>query len=201
MAAVVEPRARLLVCAGSARADSLHRQLAHAAEAALIEAGAEATFVEIGEYGLPVFNQDIEDAEGTPAAARELRDMLIAHDGLALASPEYNGSYSPLLKNTIDWVSRPMPGERHSTAFHSKVAGLMSITPGPGGGREGLRHLRELLEWLGVTVITEQLAVPRSSQAFDAEGKLARAADAQALQVWAAHLVNSVRRSKSRSIS
>ena len=193
MATVTETRARLLVCAGSARADSLHRRLARAAEAALIAAGAEATFVEIGEYDLPLYNQDIEEADGTPPAARELREMLIAHDGLALASPEYNGSYSPLLKNAIDWVSRPMPGERHSTAFHSKVAGLMSTAPGPGGGREGLRHLRELLQWLGVTVIPEQLAVPRSSQAFNAEGKLARAADIQALDVWAAQFVNTVR--------
>ena len=197
MAALVETRARLLVCAGSARADSQHRKLARAAEAALIAAGAEATFVEIGEYDLPLYNQDIEEAAGTPAAARELRDMLVAHDGLALASPEYNGSYSPLLKNTIDWVSRPMAGERHSAAFHSKVAGLMSTAPGPGGGREGLRHLRELLEWLNVTVIPEQLAVPRSSQAFDAAGNLARPSDIQAMQVWGEQLVNCVQLLKS----
>ena len=159
-------------------------------------AGAEATFVEIGEYGLPLYNQDIEEREGIPASALELRQMLISHDGLALASPEYNGSYSPLLKNTIDWVSRPVAGERHSTAFRSKVAGLMSTTPGPGGGREGLRHLRELLEWLGMTVIEEQLAVPRSSQAFDAEGRLARPTDIEALQVWAKQLVKAVERRK-----
>lgn len=96
-------RPRLLVCAGSARADSLHRHLAQAAEAALAIAGADASFVEIGDYDLPLYNQDLEEEHGLPTAARQLRDLLVTHDGLALASPEYNGSYSPLLKNTIDW--------------------------------------------------------------------------------------------------
>ena len=82
---ILQPR--LLVCAGSARADSLHRQLARAAEAALIIAGAEATFVEIGDYDLPLYNQDLEEKDGLPLPARQMRDLLVTHDGLALASP------------------------------------------------------------------------------------------------------------------
>lgn len=186
-------RPRLLVCAGSARTDSLHRQLARSAEAALSMAGADASFVEIGEYDLPLYNQDLEEQQGIPTPARQLREMLLSHDGLALASPEYNGSYSPLLKNTIDWVSRPLPGERHSSAFKGKVAGLMSTTPGPNGGRAGLSQLRQLLEWLGMRVIASQLTLPRSSQAFDADGKLSRPEDVEAMTAWADELVQAVR--------
>ena len=190
-------RVRLLVCAGSTRTNSLHRNLARAAQEALVAAGAEASFIELADYDLPLYNQDLEETSGVPTQARELREMLIAHDGLALASPEYNGAYSPLLKNTIDWVSRPVPGERHSTAFRGKVAGLMSTAPGPGGGREGLLRLRELLEWLGMNVLDNALVLPRSSEVFDAAGRLGRPGDLTAMKVWAEQLMKAASFDKS----
>ena len=92
-----------------------------------------------------------------------------------IASPEYNGSFPALVKNVIDWTSRPAAaGERSAALFRGKRAALLAGSPGPGGGRRGLRHLRELLEMIGVTVIGEPVAVAGAFQAFDEEGNLAR---------------------------
>jgi NAD(P)H-dependent FMN reductase len=107
-----------------------------------------------------------------------------------IASPEYNGSFPALLKNTIDWISRPEPGETHLAVLRGKTAAILSTSPGPGGGRRGVRHLRELLEMIGVNVIAGQLALPRAFEAFDAAGKLARPEDQAALESLVAELAD-----------
>ena len=105
-----------------------------------------------------------------------------------IASPEYNGSFPALIKNVVDWTTRPAPGERPASAFRGKTAALLSASPGPGGGRRGLRHLRELLEMIGVEVASADVAIPRAHEAFDAEGRLVRPADAQAVAAMAEEL-------------
>ena len=166
---------RALVFAGSTRTDSLHRKLAATAAAELRRRGVETTLADLRDYPMPLYDGDMEASEGLPAAAREFRNLLAEHDLLVIASPEYNGSFPALVKNVIDWTSRPAAaGERPASMYRGKRGALLAGSPGPGGGRRGLRHLRVLLEMIGVTVIGEPVAVGGAFQAFDADGKLSR---------------------------
>ena len=131
---------------------------------------------------MPLYDGDVESVEGLPANARAFKELVKAHDAIVIASPEYNGSFPALVKNVIDWISRPEAGEKSLAAFRGKRAALLATSPGPGGGQRGLRHLRELLEMIGVTVIAEQLTVPKASEAFDAQGRLARVQDREQLR-------------------
>lgn len=181
-------KTQVLVFAGSTRAGSFNRRLARAALTALESAGIGTTYVDLRDYPMPLYDGDLEAAHGLPEAAKAFKRLLFDHDGFVVASPEYNGSFSALLKNTIDWVSRPEPGEKHLAAFRGKLAAILSTSPGPGGGLRGLRHLRELLEMIGVNVLPDQLAIPHAAGAFDAAGHLVRPADVQALHRLAEEL-------------
>jgi len=185
---------KILVLAGSARHDSIHRKLARQTVEALRNAGLEATLADLRDFPMPLYDGDLEAGEGMPVAAKALKELARRHDGFAIASPEYNGSFPALLKNALDWISRPEPGERHLEVFRGKMAAILSASPGPGGGRRGLRQLRELLEMMGVSVIPQELAIAQASGAFDAEGRLARAQDAAGLGELAAALAKVLER-------
>jgi chromate reductase len=163
---------RILAFAGSARKDSFNVKLVHIAAAGARAAGAEVTVLDLNDFPMPLFNQDLEAADGPPPQASRLKEIMRAHGGLLIASPEYNSSISPLLKNTIDWVSRPADGEPMLAAYQGKVAGLMSASPGRLGGLRGLVHLRSILSNIGVLVIPDQVAVGEASSAFDDRGDL-----------------------------
>lgn len=169
--------ARMLVFAGSARRDSLNKKLAREAARFAREAGAEATFVDLDDYPIPLYHGDLEAAEGMPENARKLRALFLAHDALLVASPENNSSVTALLKNTIDWLSRDLGegrgGDSGLAPWRGKVAGLMAASPGAFGGVRGLPHLRQVLATLGVTVLGTQVAVPRAHEAFGPDGRLA----------------------------
>ena len=169
--------ARILVFAGSARRDSLNKKLAREAARFAREAGAQATFVDLDDYPIPLYHGDLEAAEGMPANARKLRALFLAHDALLVASPENNSSVTALLKNTIDWLSRDLGEGRGDDSglapWRGKVAGLMAASPGAFGGVRGLPHLRQVLATLGVTVLGTQVAVPRAHEAFGPDGRLA----------------------------
>ena len=173
---------KILVLAGSARQDSVHRKVARQVVEALREAGAEATLADLREFPMPIYDGDLEAGDGLPPAARTLKELARRHDGFAIASPEYNGSFPALLKNALDWISRPEPGEPPLEVFRGRVAAILSASPGPGGGRRGLRHLRELLEMMNVRVIPQELAIARSGAALDAAGRLARTEDLTGLR-------------------
>ena len=173
---------KILVLAGSARQDSVHRKIARQVVEALREAGAEATLADLREFPMPIYDGDLEAGEGLPPTARALKELARRHDGFAIASPEYNGSFPALLKNALDWISRPEPGERPLEVFRGRVAAILSASPGPGGGRRGLRHLRELLEMMNVRVIPRELAIARSGAALDAAGRLTRTEDLTGLR-------------------
>ncbi len=162
---------KILVFAGSIRKDSLNRKLARAAAAKLRQAGFEVTLVDLRHCPMPIYDGDLE-AAGMPPEARAFRDLLKRHDLFVIASPEYNGSFSGLLKNAIDWASRGVDGDRPGAVFRGKRAALLSASPGQGGGRRGLRHTRELLEMLGMDVLPLQVSVASAHQAFDADGVL-----------------------------
>jgi chromate reductase, NAD(P)H dehydrogenase (quinone) len=184
---------KVLVFAGSVRKDSLHRSLARIAAGALGGAGLEVTLADLRDYPMPLYDGDLESEQGLPAPAKAFKELLRGHDAFAVVSPEYNGSFTALLKNAIDWASRPEAGEPPLAVFRGKKAVLLSTSPGPGGGVRGLKHLRELFEMIGVEVVGEPLALPRASQVFTPDGEgLARVEDVNALARLAAQAAGAV---------
>lgn len=163
---------RILAFAGSVRGQSFNRRLLQVPVAAARAAGAEVTVIELADFPLPLFDQDAEAREGLPANARRLKELFKAHDGLLLACPEYNGSITPLLKNTLDWVSRKDGEEPGSVPYKNKVAALVSASAGRWGGSRGMRHVRETLTILGCMVLPEQFNLSGADTAFDESGGL-----------------------------
>ncbi len=162
---------KILAIAGSARKDSVNAKLLKATAKELQSLGAEVTIVDHKQYNLPLYDGDLE-ASGTPEAVKKLHAEFKKHDALLIASPEYNSSITPLLKNTIDWVSRAFDQEPGLSAYKDKVAGLIAASPGALGGLRGLVHVRSILGNIGVVVIPEQVAVNNAFEAFNAAGEL-----------------------------
>lgn len=165
-------KAQILAFAGSSRKDSLNQKVLKIAVEGAQAAGATVTVIDLAEYPLPLYNGDLEARSGLPEVALKLKEIFHAHQGLLLACPEYNSSITPLLKNTIDWVSRPAPGERSGACYVGKTAALVSASPGALGGLRGLYHVREILMNIQVTVIPGMVAVSKADEALDANGKL-----------------------------
>ena len=163
---------RVLAFAGSTRRGSLNFRLAQAAAREAEALGAEVHLACLSDYPLPVYDADREASQGLPEAARAFKALLAAHDVWLIASPEYNGFFTPLLKNALDWATRREAGEPRLAAFQDKVAAIMSATPGALGGIRGLPMLRLLLNNLGVLVIPEQLAVGHADEVLGKEGAL-----------------------------
>lgn len=163
---------RILAFAGSARINSLNKLLVKIAAQGARDAGAAVTLIDLKDYPLPLFDQDLHESQGLPENAVKLKQLFLDHDGLLISSPEHNSSFSSLLKNTIDWVSRSAPGEPGLAAFDGKVATLMAASPGALGGLRGLVQVRALLGNIKIVVLPAQIAVPKANDAFDSEGKL-----------------------------
>jgi NAD(P)H-dependent FMN reductase len=181
---------KILVFAASTREDSFHRKLARLAAETLTKLGANFTFADLRDYPMPIYDGDLEASHGLPERAKAFKELVRAHDAFVIASPEYNGSFSALVKNTIDWASRPEPGEKSNDAFRGKTAVLLASSPGPGAGKRGLKHLRELLQMIGVNVVAQELAVPKAFEGFSTAGRLVRDEDISRLEVLLAGLVN-----------
>jgi NAD(P)H-dependent FMN reductase len=164
---------KILAFSGSARKSSINQKMvAIAAQGARI-AGAEVTLINLADYSMPIFNEDLESTDGMPESAKEFKQLLIDHDGFLIASPEYNSAFSPLLKNAIDWATRPFgPDIKSAPPFAEKYATIMAASPGALGGLRGLVFLRLLLSNIAVTVLPAQLAVPNASDAFAEDGSL-----------------------------
>jgi len=160
--------AKILAFAGSAREQSLNKKLLKIVSAGAEDAGAHLTLVDLADFEMPLFNQDLESDRGMPEKAGEFKRLMIEHDGFLIASPEYNSAFSPLLKNTLDWASRSeSDDEPPLVAFKGKTAGIVATSPGKLGGIRGLVLLRMLLGNLGVIVMPEQQAVPNGFLAFN----------------------------------
>lgn len=163
----------ILAFSGSTRTASTNKQILAIAAAAAREAGAEVTIADLRDFPLPIYDGDLEQADGVPASALELKALFRRHRGLLIATPEYNTSISGVLKNAIDWVTRPVPDEGFLECFNGKVAALLSASLGPMGGLRSQAHLRQILSGIGVTVIPEHWGVPGATAAsFDAAGDL-----------------------------
>ena len=184
--------AKILAFAGSARAGSFNRKLIAIAAAATRAAGGEVTLVELRDYPMPLYDGDLEAASGLPEHAKRMKALFLAHDGLLFSCPEYNSSITPLWKNTIDWVSRPAPGETSLQCFDGKVAALVAASPGALGGLRGLVHVRSILGNIGVLVLPTQLAISKAHEAFDENGKLKDAKQQATVEKIAGQLVTTV---------
>ncbi len=163
---------KILAFAGSTRTDSFNKKLVKIAAIGAREAGADVTIIDLRDFQMPLYDEDLERQEGLPSSARKLKDLMLAHQGLLVSSPEYNSSISGVLKNTIDWVSRQSEGEISLACFKDKVAGLMSASPGGLGGLRGLVHVRAILENIGVLVIPNQVAISKAHEAFNLDGTM-----------------------------
>ena len=192
-------RPKVLVFAGSSRSDSLNRKLAKAAAEALERAGAEVTFADMRDYSMPLYDGDTEAVSGLPERAKAFKELVRQQDGLVIASPEYNGSFSGLLKNTIDWISRSEAGEKPLAVLRGKTTALLGASPGPGGGQRGLKHVRELLTMIGVNVLPEHLSLPKAADAFDSEGQLNRAEAREALARIADELIGKLNEQRNQA--
>jgi len=163
---------KILAFAGSTRIDSYNKTLVKIAAAGAKSAGADVTYIDLRDLPMPMFDQDLEAQDGAPATVKQFKELLIAHDGLLIASPEYNSSVSGLLKNAIDWASRPALGEAPLACFTDKVAVIMSASPGGFGGLRGLVALRSILGNIKVLVLPDQVAIAQAHTAFNPDGTL-----------------------------
>ncbi len=165
---------RLLFFAGSARNGSFNKKLAALAHHIAEANGIEAVLVDLKDYPMPIYNGDVEAKEGPPERARAFKALLEEYGGVFIASPEYNSSVTPLLKNTLDWVTRVRAkGETGLEVFKTRVFAISGTSPGYYGAMRSLLHLRQILEvGMGATVIPQQIALPRAMDVFEDDGSL-----------------------------
>ena len=163
--------ARILAFAGSARRESWNRKVLEVAASGAREALAEVTVVNLADYPMPLYDADWHAEHGVPPAMLELRNLMMAANGLLIASPEYNTSITPLLKNTIDWLSQAVNGDAGDLPFQGKVGGLMGASNGAFGTIRALPHVSHILANLGVLMLPV-VAVPAVAKAFDASGAM-----------------------------
>ena len=179
------PATRLLVFAGSTRLASFNRKLAHVAAQMARASGAEVTHIELADFDIPMYNADLE-AQGTPADVMKLKQLMFDHPAWIICSPEYNGSYTALLKNTIDWVSSPVKSDpawqEGFKSFTGKVVGMLSASPGALGGLRSQSHLAPMLLNAQCWVAPKAFALGRAADAFDASGKLISEAHRSSVQ-------------------
>lgn len=166
------PKPKILAFAGSTRTDSFNKKLVRIAATGATEAGVDVTVTNLRDFPMPLYDGDLEQQEGLPPNARKLKDLMLAHQGFLISSPEYNSSISAVFKNVIDWTSRQSEGETSLACFKGKVAGIMSASPGGLGGLRGLVHVRSILGNIGVLVMPDQVAIGKAHEAFNADGTL-----------------------------
>ncbi|MEP0521717.1 MAG: NADPH-dependent FMN reductase [Hyphomicrobiales bacterium] len=165
---------KILVFSGSIRSGSVNTKLANAIANALPDFGGAASLVSLENFEMPIYNGDLEAKDGVPKAAKQFAELMAAHDGIVIVSPEYNAGLPALLKNTLDWVSRVKPeADQDLRPFKKPVFAIAGASPGAIGTLRNLTAMRAMLmQGFGALVIPEQLGVPNSHSAFDAEGNL-----------------------------
>ncbi|SIT47580.1 NADPH:quinone oxidoreductase [Paraburkholderia piptadeniae] len=164
---------RILAINGSSRRESLNQKLLDIAAQGARDAGAEVTRARLADFDLPIYDGDFEAERGLPNGARKLQALVEMHHALLIATPEYNGGYTALLKNAIDWISRPRgDGSNGIALVAGKAAALVSASPGQLGGLRSQAGMRAVLDKLGMLVIPQAFALSMAHEAFDAKGQL-----------------------------
>jgi len=163
---------KILAFAGTTRTEAFNKKLIRIAAAAARAAGGDVTLIDLRDLPMPIYDGDLEAAEGIPPNAQKLKELMLSHPGFLLSTGEYNSSVTGVLKNAIDWASRAAPGEPELACFKGRVAALLAASPGMLGGMRGMAAVRLILGNIGTLVITEQMALPRAHEAFEADGSL-----------------------------
>jgi NAD(P)H-dependent FMN reductase len=186
------PLPKILVLSGSIRKRSHNTRLAALAAKELTLADANVSRISLVDYPLPLYDADQDLVSGPPPNALKLKQMMAAHHGIFIASPEYNASITPLLKNTIDWVSRVRErGEPPYAAYRGRVFALGAASTDALGGVRGLLTLRQVLELgCGALVVPEQIAVGNAEHAFDEMDNLKDPRHSAALKVLVRRLID-----------
>jgi NAD(P)H-dependent FMN reductase len=189
------PAPKILVFPGSLRSSSHNGRLAALATKELMLADAEVTRISLGDYPLPIYDADLAAKSGPPFNALKLKQIMSAHGGVFIASPEYNASITPLLKNAIDWISAVRErGEPSLAAYQNRVFALGAASPGRSGGMQSLIALRQVLAvGCRALVIPEQVTIPNAEHAFDERDELTDTRAAGQLKLVARRLIDYVR--------
>ena len=182
---------KILIIPGSLRTGSLNAKLAAAAAQEFVRAGADVTRISLGDFPLPIYDGDLQTKSGVPKNAVNLKRMIGTHHGVLIVSPEYNSSLPPLLKNTIDWVSRVQDAhETRGQVFRERAFAIAAASGGRLGGTRCLAALRLILSACQATVIPNQLALPFADEAYDDMDRLKHPADIEALNALVRQLID-----------
>jgi chromate reductase, NAD(P)H dehydrogenase (quinone) len=182
---------KILVIPGSLRSGSLNAKLAAVAAHELAQAGAEVSRISLADFALPIYDGDLQAKSGVPKNAVNLKRMIGAHHGVLIVTPEYNSSVPPLVKNTIDWVSRVQdPHEVRGQVFRDRVFAIAAASGGRLGGSRALAALRLILSACQTTVIPNQLALSFAEHAYDDMDRLRHPADIEAMQAMVRQLID-----------
>lgn len=175
---------KILAFAGSLRTESFNKKLVKVAAEGASDAGAIVTYMDLREFPFPLYDGDLEASEGIPEVVSQVKEIMFAHDGFLISSPEYNSGISGVLKNFIDWTSRAAQGEKAGACYSGRVVSLMSASPGGLGGLRGLVHVRMILGTMDVIVLPDQLALSKAYEAFNEDGSLKD----EKMKAWAERL-------------
>jgi NAD(P)H-dependent FMN reductase len=182
---------KILVIPGSLRTGSLNAKLAAVAIDALIRADVDATRISLGDFPLPIYDGDLESNSGVPKPALDLKRMISAHHGVLIVTPEYNASLPPLVKNTIDWVSRVEDAqESKGQVFRERPFAIAAASNGRLGGTRCLQALRLVLSACRATVIPNQLTLAFANEAYDDMDRLKHTADKDAMTAMVRQLID-----------
>jgi chromate reductase, NAD(P)H dehydrogenase (quinone) len=185
------PTPKILVIPGSLRSGSHNVKLAAAAAYEFARAGVEVTRLSLGDFPLPIYDGDLQAKSGVPKHAVNLKRMIGAHHGVLLVTPEYNSSVPPLVKNTIDWLTRVQDAnETRGQVFRTRPFAIAAASQGRLGGTRALAALRLILSACHATVIPNQLALSFADQAYDDMDRLKNPADIEALKALVLQLIN-----------
>jgi chromate reductase, NAD(P)H dehydrogenase (quinone) len=181
---------KILVIPGSLRTGSLNAKLAAAAAYQFAQAGAEVTRISLADFPLPIYDGDLQTKSGVPKNAINLKRMIGAHHGVLMVTPEYNSSVPPLVKNTIDWVTRVQDlHETRGQVFRGRAFAIAAASEGRLGGTRALAALRLILSACHAMVIPNQLALAFAGEAYDDMDRLKHPADIEALGALVRQLI------------
>ncbi len=184
------PALKILVIPGSLRIGSHNARLAAAAAYQLALAGADVTRISLDDFALPIYDSDLQMRSGVPKNAINLKRMIGAHQGVLIVTPEYNASVPPLVKNTIDWLTRVQDlQEIRGQVFHQRPFAIAAASEGQIGGSRGLAALRLILTACQAMVIPNQLALAFAADAYDERDRLKHPADIEALIAMVRQLI------------
>ena len=183
---------KILVIPGSLRTRSHNVRLAALAAKELMQADADVTRISLADYPLPLYDADLSAKSGPPFNALKLKQLVSAHRGVFFASPEYNASITPLLKNTIDWISVVRErGEPQLAAYQNRAFALGACSPGRSGGMQSLLALRQVLAvGCRALVIPQQVTVAFAAEAFDDDDQLKDQRLAEQLKIVVRQLID-----------